>query len=36
MEYSKKLDLRPIHNKQAIIVQGNQVETVEIKGKRKK
>ncbi|MDR0387057.1 MAG: Type 1 glutamine amidotransferase-like domain-containing protein [Treponema sp.] len=33
-EYSKKLDLRPIHNKQAIIVKGNQVEMVEIKGKK--
>jgi dipeptidase E len=36
VEYSKKLDLRPIHNKQAIIVKGNQVETVEVKSKSKK
>ncbi|MDR3196353.1 MAG: Type 1 glutamine amidotransferase-like domain-containing protein [Planctomycetaceae bacterium] len=35
-EYSKKLDLRPIHNKQAILVKGNQVETVEVKSKSKK
>jgi dipeptidase E len=35
-EYSEKLDLRPIHNKQAIIINGKQVETVEVKGKSKK
>jgi dipeptidase E len=35
-EYSKKLDLRPIHNKQAIIVKGNQAEIAEVKGKSKK
>jgi dipeptidase E len=34
-EYSNKLDLRPIHNKQAIIVKGSQIETVEIKSKNK-
>jgi dipeptidase E len=32
-EYSETLDLRPIHNKQAIIVRGDQVETIEVKGK---
>ena len=32
-EYSEKIDLRPIHNKQAIIVKGNQVEMVEVIGK---
>jgi dipeptidase E len=36
VEYSKKLDLRPIHNKQAIIIKGNQVEKVEVKSKSKK
>jgi dipeptidase E len=35
-EYSKKLDLRPIHNKQAIIVEDAQAETLEIKSKSKK
>jgi dipeptidase E len=35
-EYSETLDLRPIHNKQAIIVKENQAETVEVKGKSKK
>ena len=30
-EYSEKLDLRPIHNKQTIIVKGNQVGTIEVK-----
>jgi dipeptidase E len=33
-EYSMTLDLRPIHNKQAIIVNGNQAEIVEAKGKK--
>jgi dipeptidase E len=33
-EYGNKLDLRPIHNKQAIIVKGNQIETVEVKNKK--
>ncbi|MDR2065824.1 MAG: Type 1 glutamine amidotransferase-like domain-containing protein [Prevotellaceae bacterium] len=32
-EYGNKLDLRPIHNKQAITVKGSQIETVEMKGK---
>jgi dipeptidase E len=35
-EYSEKIDLRPIHNKQAIIVKGNQAEIVEVKSKSKK
>jgi dipeptidase E len=33
-EYGNRLDLRPIHNKQAIAVKGNQIETVEIKSKK--
>ena len=34
-EYSEKIDLRPIHDKQAIIVKDNQVEIVELIGKAK-
>jgi dipeptidase E len=33
-EYSGKLELMPIHNKQAIIVKGNKTEMVEIKSKK--
>jgi dipeptidase E len=33
-EYGNRLDLRPVHNKQAIAVKGSQIETVEIKSKK--
>jgi dipeptidase E len=34
-EYSNRLNLQPIHNKQAIVVKGGQIEIVEMKGKNK-
>ncbi|GMO11232.1 MAG: Type 1 glutamine amidotransferase-like domain-containing protein [Treponemataceae bacterium] len=34
-EYSEKLELLPIHNKQAVILKGNKTEIIEIKSKSK-